>query len=90
MSATRLKTVKPTAAKQEIEMQDASLDIWDKKYRLKDKSEQPVDKDINATYMRVAKALSDVESKDKRKEWQEKFVWALKPVSYTHLRAHET
>ena len=78
MSATRLKTVKPTAAQQEIKMQDASLDIWDKKYRLKDKSEQPVDKDINATYMRVAKALSDVESKEKRKEWQEKFVWALK------------
>ena len=77
MSATRLKTVKPTKATQEIEMQDASLDIWDKKYRLKDKNEQPVDKDINATYMRVAKALSDVESKEKRKEWQEKFVWAL-------------
>jgi ribonucleoside-diphosphate reductase alpha chain len=70
--------VKPTAAEQEIKMQDASLDIWDKKYRLKDKSEQPVDEDINATYMRVAKALSDVESKEKRKEWQEKFVWALK------------
>ncbi len=77
MSATRLKTVKPTKAVQEIEMQDASLDIWDKKYRLKDKQEQPVDKDINATYMRVAKALSDVESKEKRQEWQEKFVWAL-------------
>ena len=77
MSATRLKTVKPTKATQEIEIQDASLDIWDKKYRLKDKNEQPVDKDINATYMRVAKALSDVESKEKRKEWQEKFVWAL-------------
>ncbi|MDA7816428.1 adenosylcobalamin-dependent ribonucleoside-diphosphate reductase [Porticoccaceae bacterium] len=77
MSATRLKTVKPTKATQEIEMQDASLDIWDKKYRLKDKNEQPVDKDINATYMRVAKALSDVEIKEKRKEWQEKFVWAL-------------
>ena len=77
MSATRLKTVKRTAAQQEIKMQDASLDIWDKKYRLKDKSEQPVDKDINATYMRVAKALAGVESKDKRKEWQDKFVWAL-------------
>jgi len=64
-------------------MQDASLDIWDKKYRLKDKSEQPVDKDINATYMRVAKALSDVESKDKRKEWQEKFVWALQTWCYS-------
>ena len=77
MSATRLKTVKPTKAGQEIKMQDASLDIWDKKYRLKDKQSQPVDADINATYLRVAKALSDVESKEKRKEWQERFVWAL-------------
>ena len=77
MSATRLKTVKPTKSSQDIAMQDASLDIWDKKYRLKDKQEQPVDKDINATYMRVAKALAGVESKDKRKEWQDKFVWAL-------------
>ncbi|MDG1199235.1 MAG: adenosylcobalamin-dependent ribonucleoside-diphosphate reductase [Porticoccaceae bacterium] len=59
-------------------MQDASLDIWDKKYRLKDKEEQPVDIDIDATYARVAKALSDVESKAKRAEWSEKFVWALK------------
>ena len=65
MSATRLKTVKPTKAGQEIKMQDASLDIWDKKYRLKDKQSQPVDADINATYLRVAKALSDVESKEK-------------------------
>ena len=77
MSATRLKTVKPTKAGQEIKMQDASLDIWDKKYRLKDKQSQPVDADINATYLRVANALSDVESKEKRKEWQERFVWAL-------------
>ena len=77
MSATRLKTVKPTKAGQEIKMQDASLDIWDKKYRLKDKQSQPVDADINATYLRVAKALSNVESKEKRKEWQERFVWAL-------------
>ena len=48
-------------------MQDASLDIWDKKYRLKDKQEQPVDADINATYARVAKALSDVEAKSSAK-----------------------
>ncbi len=58
-------------------MQDASLDIWDKKYRLKDKQEQPVDADINATYERVAKALSDVEAKEKRDEWKKRFVWAL-------------
>jgi ribonucleoside-diphosphate reductase alpha chain len=58
-------------------MQAASLDIWDKKYRLKDKESNPVDVDINATYMRVAKALSDVEVKAKREEWRERFVWAL-------------
>ena len=61
----------------EILMQDASLDIWDKKYRLKDKEANPVDADVNATYMRVAKALSDVEDESKQKLWQERFVWAL-------------
>jgi ribonucleoside-diphosphate reductase alpha chain len=77
-SAPKLKTVKAVKNNPEILMQDASLDIWDKKYRLKDKEEQPVDIDIDATYARVAKALSDVESKEKRAEWSEKFVWALK------------
>lgn len=77
-SAPKLKTVKAVKNNPEILMQDASLDIWDKKYRLKDKEEQPVDVNIDATYARVAKALSDVESKAKRAEWSEKFVWALK------------
>ena len=76
--APKLKTVKAVTKQPEIKMQDASLDIWDKKYRLKDKEEQPVDIDIDATYARVAKALSDVESKAKRAEWSEKFIWALK------------
>ncbi|MDB4309169.1 adenosylcobalamin-dependent ribonucleoside-diphosphate reductase, partial [Porticoccaceae bacterium] len=43
-----------------------------------DKEEQPVDADIDATYARVAKALSDVEDKDKRALWSERFNWALK------------
>ncbi len=77
-SAPKLKTVKAVKKNPEILMQDASLDIWDKKYRLKDKEEQPVDADINATYARVAKALSDVEDKDKRALWSERFNWALK------------
>ena len=77
-SAPKLKTVKAVKKNPEILMQDASLDIWDKKYRLKDKEEQPVDGDINATYARVAKALSDVEDKDKRALWSERFKWALK------------
>ena len=77
-SAPKLKTVKAVKKNPEILMQDASLDIWDKKYRLKDKEEQPVDADIDATYARVAKALSDVEDKDKRALWSERFNWALK------------
>lgn len=77
MSAPKLKTVKTETNVAEILMQDASLDIWDKKYRLKDKESNPVDDDINATYMRVAKALSDVEEESKREDWRERFVWAL-------------
>ena len=76
-TAPKLKSVKSAKKTPEIKMQDASLDIWDKKYRLKDKQEQPVDADINATYERVAQALSDVEAKDKRSEWKKRFVWAL-------------
>ena len=77
MSAPKLKPVTTEKNSTEIVMQAASLDIWDKKYRLKDKESNPVDVDINATYMRVAKALSDVEVKAKREEWRERFVWAL-------------
>jgi ribonucleoside-diphosphate reductase alpha chain len=56
-----------------------SLDIWDKKYRLKTKSGEHVDADIDASYARVARALADVETTDeKRAEWHEKFLWALR------------
>ncbi len=59
-------------------LQPASQDIWDSKYRLKDQHGRPVDKDIDGTYQRVAKALSDVEKPRQRKEWNEKFLWALR------------
>lgn len=62
----------------EVEMQSTSLDIWDKKYRLKNRDGEPVDRDIQDTYKRVASALSSVEKNDKlRKYWNEKFLWAL-------------
>ena len=77
-TATKLKAVKASKKTPEIVFQEASLDIWDKKYRLKDKQNNPVDADIDATYARVAKALSDVEDESLRKEWQARFVWALK------------
>src|SRR3546814_19617196 len=54
-------------------------DIWDKKYRLKTKAGEAVDADIDGTYQRVAKALSEAEpDADKRKYWNERFVWALR------------
>ncbi|QRP63528.1 adenosylcobalamin-dependent ribonucleoside-diphosphate reductase [Rhodanobacter sp. FDAARGOS 1247] len=63
----------------EIPLQPASWDIWDKKYRLKAKSGEPVDATIDETYQRVARALSDVEATDElRAHWYEKFLWALR------------
>jgi len=61
-----------------VRLQDASEDIWDKKYRLKDKSGKPVDADVDSTYSRVAKALAQVEEEDQRAEWEERFAWALR------------
>jgi len=62
----------------DIPFQAASLDIWDTKYRLKTKDGKPLDKDIEATYARVAKALASVESTEKERElWFEKFLRAL-------------
>ncbi|HEY0634428.1 MAG TPA: adenosylcobalamin-dependent ribonucleoside-diphosphate reductase, partial [Gammaproteobacteria bacterium] len=62
-----------------IPFQTASLDIWDKKYRLKTKSGEVIDKSIDDTFKRVARALSEVEQSDaKREEWNTKFLWALR------------
>ncbi len=60
-----------------IGFQPASEDIWDKKYRLKDKHGNPVDQSIQDTYDRVALALAAVEDEDKREFWHNRFVWAL-------------
>ena len=63
----------------EIQMQPASMDIWDKKYRLKSKRGEILDTDIDTTWQRVAKALAAVEQTDVlRKHWQERFLWALR------------
>jgi len=61
----------------EVSFQPASLDIWDKKYRLKDKHGEAVDANIQATYERVAIALAEVEDEDKREFWHNRFTWAL-------------
>ena len=59
-------------------LQTTSADIWDKKYRLKDKSANPVDETTRDTFERVASALSGVETTDElREHWYGRFVWAL-------------
>src|SRR5690606_32849652 len=84
MSTVRLEAVARTAEGMQgedkaIPMQPASQDIWDKKYRLKTKAGEPVDADIDGTYQRVARALSDAEpSAELRKYWNDRFVWALR------------
>jgi len=63
----------------DIPLQPASWDIWDKKYRLKTKTGEPVDGSIDETYQRVARALSEVEATDElRGHWYERFLWALR------------
>src|SRR5579863_4183355 len=61
-----------------IPFQEASLDIWDKKYRLTAKDGTPIDKTMDETYQRVARALADVERADAREHWYERFLWALR------------
>ena len=76
-STTHLKFVREE--NEDVPFQEASLDIWAQKYRLVSKSGEVVDRSMDDTFLRVARALSDVEADDaKRAEWFEKFVWALR------------
>src|SRR5512134_957871 len=61
-----------------IPYQEASLDIWDKKYRLSAKDGTPIDRSMDDTYKRVARALADVELPEVREHWYEQFLWALR------------
>jgi len=77
MKSAHLRIV--SAAASEIPFQPASLDIWDKKYCLKNKEGNAIDQSIDDTYKRVARALADVEeTQEKRDHWYEEFLWALR------------
>ncbi len=70
----------PEGSADDVPMQSASLDIWDKKYRLKTSAtEEPVDASMDDTFRRVARALAEVEETEaKREQWYERFLWALR------------
>jgi len=78
VETTKKSNAENMSVDKEIAMQPVSVDIWDKKYRLKSKQGDNIDADIDATYSRVARALADVEVEEKRPEWHEKFLWALR------------
>jgi ribonucleoside-diphosphate reductase alpha chain len=61
-----------------IPFQEASLDIWDQKYRLTAKDGTAIDGSMDDTYKRVARALADVEKPELREPWYERFLWALR------------
>lgn len=63
----------------DIPLQAASEDIWQHKYQLKNNTGEAVDLCIESTFIRVARALADIESTpEKQQFWYERFVWALK------------
>ena len=68
-----------TEAAVEIPMQPASIDIWQRKYQLKSADGEAIDSSIDETFIRVARALADIETTpDKKEAWYEKFLWALR------------
>ncbi len=77
MKAASIKAI--SSSVEDIPFQAASVDIWEKKYRLQSKDGVIVDETIDDTYKRVAQALAEVEETEaKQKEWGEHFLWALR------------
>jgi ribonucleoside-diphosphate reductase alpha chain len=77
MSSVRVEAIGTDI--QAVPFQEASLDIWDKKYRLKSKIGECIDTNIDDTYKRVAQAISRVEkTRELREQWYESFLWALR------------
>jgi ribonucleoside-diphosphate reductase alpha chain len=77
MSSVQVEAINTES--QDIPLQDASLDIWDKKYRLKSKTGAIIDQTIDDTYQRIARAISAVEEgEEKQQKWNELFLWALR------------
>ena len=77
------RVIQPLAEQQAtrlaLALQPASMDIWDKKYRLKRKDGSAVDSTVDDTYRRVAQALANVEREPALREmWFERFLHALR------------
>jgi ribonucleoside-diphosphate reductase alpha chain len=65
------------SADADIDLQSASHDIWDKKYRLRKPNGESVDASPHDTLERVAHALANLELEEIRAHWSEQFSLAL-------------
>jgi len=92
------KSASPVEKLVGLALQPASQDIWQQKYQLKDRLGEPVDKDIDHCYQRIAVALAEPESTPElRQHWRQRFLWALQNgaipagriVSNAGARAHK-
>lgn len=72
----RLTSVKTSV--DEIRLQETSFDIWKDKYQLKTNQGEAIDKSIDDTFKRVAKALAEAELPKNRDKWYREFLWALR------------
>ena len=59
-----------------------SQHIWETKYRLKDESGGAVDKTVEDTFSRVARAVAKAEKKKDRKVWQARFYDAMSDFAF--------
>ncbi len=66
--------VQPTA----LELQPASFDTWFRKYCLKTQTGDVIDQSVEDTFVRVARALADVEDASVREQQYKEFLWALR------------
>lgn len=59
-------------------LQDTSMELWDRKYRLKNKQGEAIDVTVDDTYKRLACALSELENQSIRDYWYKEFLFALR------------
>ncbi len=80
MQSSKQKSANESTASDAVTVpyQPTSLEIWDSKYRLKAKNGDAIDKELDDTFKRVARALADLENKNVRAKWYNDFLWALR------------
>lgn len=65
-----------------MKQSDLSYKVFADRYSLKDKAGKPVEHKVEEMWKRVAKAVSGHETKDKQKEWEKEFYFAMKDFKY--------